>query len=264
LERQQANLVKELRDYRPADNEDVDQQWRGQLTICPFAMARTRQYGRILTKVASGVRLTSLVTMDSAGGTMDVGTLTSILAIVVSVAAFIVSGLVANRQLRLTQISNETAVALNWLTRELISEEFLASEAYVLDRLRNEEPARGVSGLSPGPRSHVLRVGRYYASLGHLVVFGAVNEVLILSTVHYRLRRAWEAIEPFAKVERETRGNVPFFAFFEHIAARAGEVDVPGLHRRLKLRAYKARLGPLHTERKHAAHHHQTSMRETS
>jgi site-specific DNA recombinase len=31
LERQQANVVKELRDYRPTDDEDIDQQWRGQL-----------------------------------------------------------------------------------------------------------------------------------------------------------------------------------------------------------------------------------------
>ncbi len=31
LERQQANVVKELREYRPTGDEDIDQQWRGQL-----------------------------------------------------------------------------------------------------------------------------------------------------------------------------------------------------------------------------------------
>jgi site-specific DNA recombinase len=29
LERQQANVVKELREYRPVGDEDIDQQWRG-------------------------------------------------------------------------------------------------------------------------------------------------------------------------------------------------------------------------------------------
>jgi site-specific DNA recombinase len=31
LERQQANVVRELREYRPVGDEDIDQQWRGQL-----------------------------------------------------------------------------------------------------------------------------------------------------------------------------------------------------------------------------------------
>ena len=31
LERQQANVVRELREYRPVGDEDTDQQWRGQL-----------------------------------------------------------------------------------------------------------------------------------------------------------------------------------------------------------------------------------------
>ncbi|MEU7873365.1 hypothetical protein [Dactylosporangium sp. NPDC049140] len=181
----------------------------------------------------------------SAGGEMEIASLTSVLALVVSVVALVVTSRIAARQIRSARVSNETVVALDWLTRELINDAFLESEAYVLDRLAEEESAElGVSGLPTTARIHVLRVGRYYASLGHLVVFGVVDERLILSLVHHRIRTAWIACKPFVEAERKIRG-APFFAFFEHIAARASEVNIPRIHVDLGLRSFVDAAGPV-------------------
>jgi hypothetical protein len=169
---------------------------------------------------------------------MEIGIVTNVGAMIVSIAALAVSTVFATRQLASARRSDDTAVALDWLTRELINDDFLVSEAYVLDTLTEEQsPELGVSGLPLDARAHVLRVGRYYASLGHLIVFGAIDERVILSIVHYRIYSAWTAIEPFAAVEREIR-RAPFFAFFEHIACRTTEVDVFQLHRRLGLHTF--------------------------
>jgi hypothetical protein len=123
---------------------------------------------------------------------MNSGPWLSVLSVSLSLVALLVSSLIAVRHLRLARSSKSTAVAVDWLCRELMSESFLDSEAYVLDRLAAEHtPARGVSGLPELARKHVHRVGRYYASLGHLTVFGYIEESLILSIIHYRLRSAW-------------------------------------------------------------------------
>jgi hypothetical protein len=172
---------------------------------------------------------------------MDAGAVTSVVALAISVLALIVSSVLGWRQIRFTRVSNETVVTLDWLTRELISESFMESEEYVLGHLSDHHAERGVSGLPPTPRRHVLRVGRYYASLGHLIVFGVVDERLILSLVHHRIYRAWLAIEPYAVAERKIRG-APFFAFFEHVARRSTEMDVPGFHRQLGLETFDKKL----------------------
>lgn len=169
---------------------------------------------------------------------MDLGYWTSIMSLGVSLVALILSSLLAWRQVRSTRASNDTIVAVDWMSRQLISDSFLESEAYVLDRLTAEHtPERGVSGLPEPARHHVHRVGRYYASLGHLTVFGAIEERLILSIIHYRLRAAWYVLEPYVRAERELRG-APFFNFFEHIAVRASEVNTSDLLKKLRLRQF--------------------------
>jgi hypothetical protein len=49
LERQQANVVKELREYQPSDDEDIDQQWRGQLrdSFVEIAAQRKRREAQV-------------------------------------------------------------------------------------------------------------------------------------------------------------------------------------------------------------------------
>jgi hypothetical protein len=172
---------------------------------------------------------------------MDPATIATAVSLTISVVALGISAFAAKRQSRSAQVSNNTLVAVEWLSRELMSSAFLESESYVLDRLAVEHPPTGgVSGLPEMAQHHVHRVGRYYASLGHLAVFGAIDERLVLSIVHYRLRAAWFVIEPYARVERELR-QAPFFNFFEHIAFRASEVSTFKLLEELKLRTFPER-----------------------
>src|SRR5262249_33204746 len=113
----------------------------------------------------------------------------------------------------------------------------------VLDRLsREHSPEGGVAGLPLEARKHVLRVGRYYASLGHVTVFGAVDERMVLSIIHYRIRLAWYVLEPFVKTERELR-QAPFFNFFEHIACRSAEINTSDLLKSLDLRMFPSTVG---------------------
>jgi hypothetical protein len=156
----------------------------------------------------------------------------------VSVAALLVSAIFALRQLRSARTANNTVVAVELLTRELLSDWFQQSEAYIVDRLAAEnDPAGGIEELPPDVRAHVYRVAWFYASLGHLVVFGAINERMVLSIVKYRLLRVWPILEPYFRRERELR-NPNSMMFFTHLAFRAEELSDDVLRRKLRLREF--------------------------
>ena len=70
----------------------------------------------------------------------------------------------------------------------------------------------------------------------NVCVFGVADERLIVSISHYRVRLAWQHIEPFAVAERALR-QAPFFAFFEHMVCRAADLQASSLHRSLGLRS---------------------------
>jgi hypothetical protein len=166
---------------------------------------------------------------------MNLGMLTNITALVVSISALVVSIIFALRQLKSAKTSNDMVVAVELLSREIASDRFRESEDYIIERLPQEHsPDLGVWKLPSEARSHVYRIAWYYTSLGHLAVFGAVDERLILSMVSYRLRRSWFVLEPYIRTERAIR-KAPFFAFFEHIACRASQTPASEVHRQLNL-----------------------------
>jgi hypothetical protein len=174
---------------------------------------------------------------------MNSGMLMNATAIAVSVMALAASVLigirqvrVAHRQVHAAQKSNSTLVAVELLTQECRSEQFLDSEEYVLRSLQARHPPdRGVDGLSADARKHVTRIGLYYSSLGMMSKLGSVDQAILISATHYRVRRCWAVLEPYILAERAIRKS-GYMAYFEHLAAVAAESDLPALHRQLGLK----------------------------
>ncbi|MFB9238742.1 hypothetical protein ACFFWC_24980 [Plantactinospora siamensis] len=167
---------------------------------------------------------------------MDAGLVFNASAVAISLMALAVSTLLTVWQLRAARSSNLTLVALELLTRECRSEEFLESEDFVLNRLQAEHsPDGGVFGLPFSARKHVQRIGQYYAGLGMISVFHAVDDSLLLGAVHWRVRVAWSILQPYVMAERALRKN-RYLSYFEHLACMAGDVDKGDLLAKQRLR----------------------------
>ncbi|GIM88532.1 DUF4760 domain-containing protein [Paractinoplanes toevensis] len=166
---------------------------------------------------------------------MNTGLAVNIAAVIISLSAILVSSLFARHQLRLMRRSDDTVVAIELLTRECRTEEFLNSEDYIVHRLPKQPPAEGISGLPPEGRRHISRVGLYYTSLGALIVTGSLQETMVVSLMPTRARRVWFALEPYIVKERELRSPT-YLSFFEHLVCLIAEADLDEIHRNLRLR----------------------------
>jgi hypothetical protein len=186
---------------------------------------------------------------------MDVGALMNATAVTVSTVAVAASIFIGIRQVRMAreqvlaaQKSNSTLVAVELLTQECRSEQFLDSEEFVLRKLRDTHgTAAGVDGLPADARKHITRIGLYYSSLGMMSTMGAVDHALLISATHYRVRRCWAILEPYILQERKIRKST-YMAYFEHLAAVASESDLPRLHRELGLKKIDTRSAQLVAE----------------
>lgn len=174
---------------------------------------------------------------------MDVSTLVNLTAVTVSIAALAASIFIGIRQVRMAreqvlaaERSNSTLVAIELLTQERRSEQFLDSEEFVLRRLRDAYgPEAGVDGLPPDARKHITRIGLYYSSLGVMSSIGAVDHTALISVTHYQVRQCWAILEPYIQQERKIRRST-YLAYFEHLAVIAAESHLPAMHRSLGLK----------------------------
>ena len=148
----------------------------------------------------------------------------NIAALVVSLCAATFSAFFGLRQLRSMQRANSTTVAVELLTRECRSNEFLDSEEFVLYKLSGHPPDSGVNGLPPEARRHASRIGLFFSSLGALSVFGGIETRMIVSLVPTRARRAWLALEPYIIEERKLRSPT-YLSFFEHLVCLIADAD---------------------------------------
>ena len=144
--------------------------------------------------------------------------LANIVAAAVSAIAVIVTAVFAVRQLRSAQTANHTLVAIELLTRDRSSDEFMRAEDFVLNELAARFPPPGVSvsDLPPDARHQVTRLSMYYNGLGQMLAFAAVDPRLLMGTVSYRSRQAWRALEPYILAERARRGQT-YLSHFEHL-----------------------------------------------
>jgi hypothetical protein len=148
--------------------------------------------------------------------------LASVAAAFVSAITVVVTAWFALRQLRSTQSANHTLVAIELLTRDRSSEEFLAAEDFVINELvtRYPPPNVCVSDLPAEARHHVTRLALYYNGLGQMLAFAAVDRRLLMGTVTFRSRQAWRTLEPYILAERARRGET-YLSHFEHLVHQA-------------------------------------------
>lgn len=181
---------------------------------------------------------------------MNAGMVMNIAALAISITALIVSYNLGRRQLLSAATSNLTLVAIEFLTRENRTTEFLESEDTVLTKLSSEHPPdRGVSGLPLQIRQHVDRVALYYHSLGILAAQKAVDRDLLVSVIYYKARQAWIVLEPYILRERELRiGSYRYMSYFEHLARIAADAKPAQIHRRLGLRRFNGPASRLRQE----------------
>ena len=139
-----------------------------------------------------------------------------------SAIAVVLTAVFAVRQLRSSQTANHTLVAIELLTRDRSSDEFLRAEDFVLNELtaRYPPPDVSVSDLPTEARHHVTRLSMYYNGLGQMLAFAAVDPRLLMGTVSYRSRQAWRVLEPYIRAERARRGET-YLSHFEHLVHTA-------------------------------------------
>ena len=169
---------------------------------------------------------------------MDGGDLLNYLALGIGLLALVLPWRVGLRQSRFTRDASHVDVALEYF-REFRTPEFLASLDFVRNRLHESDPALGLLGLPPESRDHALKVGYFFQSIGFLVKFRITDADLWVTCMGRQITTAWEAIGPFALVERQ-RGvlGVASLHFFEHLAAVCADVPHERRLRRLRLRRY--------------------------
>ncbi|MGI5155476.1 DUF4760 domain-containing protein [Microbispora sp. CA-102843] len=144
-----------------------------------------------------------------------------ITALAVSLLALVVSVFTALRQTTMMRHSNQLPVLVE-LFQEFRSTEWQRAEAYALGRLQAEhDPDIGCSGLPDEARIAVNKVVGYYSGFGYFVYRKMADESLVVPLIGYRASRAWDAVEPFVRREREIRGSDDRYAsMFEDFVRR--------------------------------------------
>ena len=147
--------------------------------------------------------------------------LPDIAALAVSLLALAVSVFTALRQMTIMRDSNQLPVLVE-LFQEFRSTDWQRAEAYVLGRLRAEhDPEVGFSTLPDEARLSVGKVIGYFSGMGYLIQREMADEGLVIPLVGYRASKAWDALEPYIRREREIRGPGDRYAcMYEDLVVR--------------------------------------------
>ncbi|MGW3850909.1 DUF4760 domain-containing protein [Streptomyces fagopyri] len=129
-----------------------------------------------------------------------------IAALVVSVMALGVSGLVSVRQLRLTQHTNTLPVLVD-LFREHRSLRLALAREVVFEQLPSWDVSTGMEGLPEAERNLIRELAWFYDNLGALVTHGVVDIEPVSGYLGGSVISVWERMEPLVRVERAKRAQ---------------------------------------------------------
>ncbi|MEV5358384.1 hypothetical protein [Streptomyces sp. NPDC052693] len=129
-----------------------------------------------------------------------------IAALVVSVVALMVSGVVSLRQLRLTEHANTLPVLVD-LFREHRSVRLARARQFVHEELPGCDLSAGLTGLPEDARDLVRELAWYYDNLGALVAHGVVDIKPVSGYLGGSVISVWEHMEPLVVVERAKRAQ---------------------------------------------------------
>jgi hypothetical protein len=169
---------------------------------------------------------------------MDGGILVNALSLAFSVAAVVISAIFAIRQSRLMRHSNLLPVVVE-IFKEFRDPTFKEHLNYLQHRLWDEHPPSnaGTSELPEEARVHVMTVAGFFNTVGLLVAYGVIDDLIPGSAMGGSILRAWSRIAPYIENERQRRNDPNYHMYFEDLARRALDVPPSALRTRLKLRS---------------------------
>lgn len=147
-------------------------------------------------------------------------------AVLVSVAALILTTALTVRQVRLLRQSNYIPLVVD-LICQYRSRELYDDLVYVSNKLQIEhDPATALSDLPPEVRSAILNVAYYYQSFAWLIHFDIMRDELSALS-RPRIISAWEAVRPYIAAERN-RYPGPLLVMLEHTYRDMTDSAAPG------------------------------------
>jgi hypothetical protein len=150
---------------------------------------------------------------------MDSSSVLNIIAVVVAFGALTVSLIFAMTQTRIMRQTNQMPIFID-LIREFRSKEFQQMEHYVLNKLTQENPEKGVLGLPDQARFAASTIVSFFGVLANLIIEGIISEASAVSTLGFRANNLWTKLEPFIVGERNIRGDDDSARYFEDFVCR--------------------------------------------
>ncbi|WP_157881127.1 DUF4760 domain-containing protein [Streptomyces griseoruber] len=129
-----------------------------------------------------------------------------IAALVVSLLALAVSGVVSLRQLRLSQHANALPVVVD-LFQEHRGVRLAQARTFVHEELPGYDLDGGLAGLPDEGRDLVRELAWYYDNLGVLVAHGVVDIEPVSGYLGGSVISVWEHMEPLVRAERTRRAQ---------------------------------------------------------
>jgi hypothetical protein len=157
---------------------------------------------------------------------MDASNISSVVAVVVAIAALVVSVWAAQRQTRLQRHSNHMPIILE-IVGGLRSPNFQADYDYIRGQLQADyPPSAGISRLPLEIRQKLYNVCYLFHAVAFICALEAVDERVLIAGLGGPARIIWERVKPYSIAERAT-GNVDqTFQALERLAERAAAYPV--------------------------------------
>jgi hypothetical protein len=159
----------------------------------------------------------------------------NVTTVLVSVAALVVSSLIAARQVRLAAGGNHLPVVLEAF-QQTRSPAWLEAQEYVLNDLAAHPADHGHRGLPEHVRRHTTTIGLFYDDLGKTVAHGMIDQRLVIGGYGTTIVRLWDALAPYVYAERRLHG-LHFWVYFEDLAVRTAATTPEAVYRALGLRS---------------------------
>jgi hypothetical protein len=152
----------------------------------------------------------------------------SLAGLIVAVIAIVSSTVLTFLTLRLLRVANQMPVIGNLLAPHR-DPSFVSHEDYLVEHIREYDPALGYGGLPEPIRSYWTEVGQQYHMVSYVANSNISDGNELLKQVRHGAIRVWDAILPHVLGERELRGGQSaFWNSFEEFVVKARHIDITG------------------------------------
>lgn len=156
--------------------------------------------------------------LRSLGSTTDFWVMVEALSTATAVAALLVTGYAAYRELAEVASTRHMAVA-DRLFEELNAPENVEARRWVYQNL-GDDPQEGMGALTPQGRVAVKQVLDSLDRIAFLTQTGWIPETMVMPWMSTMVVKAWTRLEPYIEYERERRGEPDYYANVGALAGR--------------------------------------------